>query len=336
MKHFLLSLATLASVFSFAQVQTTISDGNFWNPFIWDCSCLPQDGDSLVINHNLSLSSGIAYTSGQILINSSGTLDQGANNYSFFINGGSLINHGTLVFDDLWLENGFITNTGTANLDSVYTASTVSNSGTITTAALAHDEGATFTNDGDLDIANNFYNSGWFNNNGILTVTDSAANCNTQTLNAVFTNNGFFCIAGSFGNCANDTLTGDGTMFIGGNSWNDGEVTGTLHVNTPTAGFTFNTGTVAGTVTFGTDACAAGVEESIEPNWIIYPNPATTVLNISEQNLSYNIYDMTGRLVLNGLAIDGRIDIDLLEQGSYVIHLENSQKESLKKTFIKL
>lgn len=336
MKHLLLSLAFLTGIISFGQVQTTIADGNFWNPFIWDCSCLPADGDSLVINHNLSLTSGIAYTSGQILINSSGTLDQGANNYSFFINGGSLINHGTLVFDDLWLENGFITNTGTANLDSVYTGSTVNNTGTITTAALAHDEGATFTNDGNIDIANNYYNSGWFVNNGILTVTDSAANCNTQTLNAVFTNDGFFCIAGSFGNCANDTLTGDGTVFIGGTSWNDGEVNGTLLINTPTSGFTFNTGTVAGTVTFGSDACAAGVDESEKVDWNIYPNPATTEINCSEQHVSYHIYDMTGRQVLSGNTYNGQIAIDQLQQGSYVIQLQNTNKELVKKTFIKL
>lgn len=340
MKSIVLAFVFLSAI-SFSQVKTTIQNGNFWSAFTWDCSCLPANGDSLVVDHTVSLSSGIAYTSGQIYISSSGVIDQGANNFSFYINGGSLINHGTLTIDNLLLDTlGFIENHGLADLDSVWTRSTTTNTGTINTSAFAHDQNATFTNSGNLDVMNNYNNQGWFYNNGIMTVGNDASNCNLQTLNAIFDNNGFFCVAGDFLNCANDTLSGSGTVYIGGSSTNDGEVNGSLHINTPTAGFTFNLGTIAGTVTFGTDGCAAGIEDEQQANsetdWVIFPNPATTVLNSSEQNLKYFVYDHSGKLVLSGATFNGVIHISQLIEGNYVIQLENVTGKRQTKTFIKL
>jgi Secretion system C-terminal sorting domain len=339
MKNLSIVFVLMASV-SFGQVSTTVQNGDFWNPFSWDCNCIPSDGDSLVINHDITLSTGITYTMGQIKINSSGSLDDGTNAFSFYINGGSMINYGTLIIDNLLLDSGFIENHGTANMDSVWTRSTTTNTGTLTTNAFAHDQAATFTNTGTISVMNNYSNQGSFINDGIMTVGGNASNCNIQTLIANFKNDGFLCVTGNFLNCANDTLEGSGTVFIGGTSTNAGEVSGTLLINTSSGSFDLNTGNIAGTVTYGTDACAAGVEEEEmyvdEEDWILFPNPATTIINSSEINVKYFIYNMEGKLMLNGVSFNGVIHIDQLEEGNYVIRLENEIKQTFRKTFIKL
>ncbi|MBD3636453.1 MAG: T9SS type A sorting domain-containing protein [Crocinitomicaceae bacterium] len=340
MKNLLLAFTVIAGT-AFGQVKTTTQNGDFWNPFVWDCTCVPANGDSLVINHAISLSSGIAYTQGQILINSSGSLDDGTNTFSFYINGGSLINNGTLIIDNLLLDTlGWIENNGTATLDSVWTRSTTTNTGTISTNAFAHDEYASFTNSGTLDVTNNFANQGDFMNSGVMTVGNNASNCNIQNSNAVFDNDGFFCVAGDYINCGTDTLRGDGTIYIGGTSTNGGEVEGNLLIHTPSGAFNFNTGNIGPNVSFGTDACSAGVEEEEyeeeEIDWTIYPNPASTIIRSSEINVTYKIYDLSGREVMHGVSFNGEIHIDQLTNGTYTIQLINTLEQTTSKTFIKL
>ena len=336
MKSIVLAFVLFTSI-SFGQVYTSVQDGDFWSPLTWDCTCFPQDGDSLVINHDVTLSSGIAYQSGQIYIGASGSLDQGANNFSFYIVAGSLINYGTLTIDDLLLDSlGFIQNFGTANLDSVWTRAAVWNEGTINTTAMAHDEFYSFFNVGEIMCTGNFYNEGSFINDGIMTVGGASTNCNISTSEGSLENNGFLCIGGNFLNCQDDTLKGDGTMYIGGTSTNDGEVLGNLLINTPTGGFTLNFGNVAGTVTFGTDACTAEMEEAQVLEWNIYPNPANDILNSSEKNFNYTIHDLSGRVLMNGYSTNGVIQIDELKDGTYFISMENTDGQSTKKTFIKL
>ena len=331
-------LFSLIATTSFAQVKTSTQNGAFWNIFTWDCTCLPTDGDSLVINHDITLSTGIAFTSGQIKINAGASLSDGGNTLSFYINGGSMINDGLLEIDNLLLDAGFIENNGTANLDSVWTRSTTTNTGTLTTAAFAHDELATFTNSGTLTCIDNFANQGDYINSGVMTVGGNVSNCNIQASKAMFQNDGFFCVTGTYLNC--DTLRGTGTMYIGGTSSNTGEVEGTLLVHTSGGSFSANTGTIAGTVTFGTDACAAGVEEEEldeeDVDWLIYPNPATTIINSTEQNVSYNIYDLSGRKVLSGVTFNGVIHIQTLSEGNYTLQLINDSNQISTQPFIKL
>lgn len=336
----LLLVIGLISLTAFGQVKTTVQNGDFWALSTWDCFCFPQDGDSLILNHDITLSTGIAYTMGQIYISSSGTLDQGANNFSFYINGGSLINHGELTIDNLLLDSGFIDNHGTANLDSVWTRSTTNNYGMMSTAAFAHDEDATFTNSGTVNCVNNFANQGIILNSGIFTIGGNASNCNIQNSQATIDNDGHFCFAGTFLNCNNDTLKGDGIFYIGGNSTNNGEVLENLTINTPSGSFTWNTGNVASSVQYGTASCSANIEEEEyeeeEKDWLIFPNPATDMIQSSEMNVSYYIYDLSGKLVLNGFSFSGKIHIASLKEGNYLIRLENDMGQTSKKSFIKL
>ena len=318
---------------------TSVQNGGFWNPLTWDCTCFPADGDTVIINHSITLSTGIAFTMGQIRINTGASLSDGAATLSFYINGGSMINNGSLEIDNLLLDAGFIENNGVADMDSVWTRSTVTNTGTMNTNAFAHDELATFNNSGNLFVADNFANQGIFLNAGVLTVGNNCTNCNIQSSNATFDNDGFFCIANDFLNCATDTLRGSGVMYIGGTSTNLGEVEGSLLIHSSTGSFTLNTGTIGSSVTFGTDNCAAGIKDEPTPteqNWIIYPNPASTVLNSSQINVQYNIYDLSGKKIIAGTTFNGTIHIENLENGTYIIQLVNEFNNSYNQTFIKL
>lgn len=73
----------------------------------------------------------------------------------------------------------------------------------------------------------------------------------------------------------------------------------------------------------------------------LYPNPATDVLNISNEsnfsNANFTISDMTGRIVLKKSAISGsstNINIASLSNGTYLIKIENEGKSTTSK-FIK-
>ncbi|UKN01352.1 T9SS type A sorting domain-containing protein [Paracrocinitomix mangrovi] len=336
MKRLAIALCMFTGV-SFAQVKTTTQDGAFWNPFVWDCTCLPADGDSLVINHNLSLSTGIAYTSGQIKISANGQLSDGANMLSFYINGGSLINEGYLEIDDLLMDAGFIENHGTAVMDSVFTRSTTINSGSLTTSSFAHDEGSTFTNAGTITVNEDFNNQGDFINNGLMTVNNNATNCNIQTMDAIYTNNGILCIMNDFSNCGGDTLRGSGTIYIDGNSSNLGDVIGSLTINTPSGSFNLNTGTIGMGVTFGTASCGVGEKEldGKSNEIVIYPNPANDFIKTNQNNFNYSIVDLSGRKILAGYTVDGSIDIHSLATGNYILQMFSSDGNSVSSKFVK-
>jgi hypothetical protein len=83
-----------------------------------------------------------------------------------------------------------------------------------------------------------------------------------------------------------------------------------------------------------------GVEELNETSFSISPNPASNELNISfatiQQNVSINIFDESGKLVLNQ-QVSGqqhRIDISELAFGNYTVAIQVGN-EKYTKTFIK-
>ena len=326
---------TLLSFFSLAQTKTSIQNGDFWNPLTWDCTCIPQDGDSLIINHDIAMSTGIAYTSGQILINSSGSLDHNSNTHDMYIDGGSLINYGHFECDGFLLDSGYFENNGAVVLDSLWTRDNTLNTGQLTVYDFAHDQGVTFTNNGSIEVTNNFSNQGWFYNNQLMTVANNYSNCNIQSMIADYFNNGILCIDNDFINCMNDTLLGSGTVYINGSSTNAGIVSGTITVNTPSGTFTTNTGTVEGTVNFGTASCGLGLTE-VKEEWIIYPNPATNFLTSSKTNVNYQIYDLSGKLVIKGYSVNGTIHLDQLQKGAYTILLRDDHRVEKVEQFIKL
>lgn len=336
MKNILLFLGLIGSS-AFGQTTiTSVADGDFFALGTWDCFCLPANGDSVIINHNVNLNFGITYDDGSITVNSNGTLTDGGIDKDFYLNGGTFFNHGFVELDGFWLDSGSVTNTGNMILDSLLTQGDMDNTGTITVFDFLHDEYVNFENTGTINVTNNFNNEGYFFNaiSGIITVINDASNCNIQNDDAYFVNDGIWCVGNDFSNCgATDTLTGIGTLSIDGQSSNLGHVGGTLTVNTPTSGFTLNTGTVEGTVNFGNATCGLGTDESAII-FNIYPNPVSDYLVLNQYNVHYSIIDLAGKIVLDGVSSSGKVDLRSLSNGSYFIIL-NHNNQSVTKQFIK-
>lgn len=80
-----------------------------------------------------------------------------------------------------------------------------------------------------------------------------------------------------------------------------------------------------------TDNTQSGIQEIEIPenNIRIYPNPVQETLNIeSDKSVSFKIYDLDGRLLLNG---DGNsIDVSSLKTGTYLLQINNNTLKFIK------
>ena len=340
MKKILL-IACILPAFGFSQTnRVTTGNGDFLNPLTWNPIGIPASGDSLTINHALTMTTDIYYTAGQIKINNSGSLVEDAVDRSVWVNGGSLVNHGTFSTHLLWVSTGGyiintgsmnaidsilvdadFTNSGTAgindmwiaingdfnnsgtltNTDSLFNQGKFTNSGIAGVYDMADDEMATFTNSNSLEVTNNMHNQGVINNSGVITVAHDFSNCNTQTLDGTINNSGVFCIANDFLNCGGDIISGTGNYYVGNLSTNLGIFSGTFTFNTPSGGLTLNTGTVAPTVNFGNAVCDAGLAQSDLIELSIFPNPTQGNVFLSIKDVEYVLYDYTGKQVQIGV-----------------------------------
>lgn len=76
-------------------------------------------------------------------------------------------------------------------------------------------------------------------------------------------------------------------------------------------------------------------------SFAIYPNPATTILNIENNDViitNISIYDISGRLVYSDKSINSKvstINIQNLNEGIYFINIMDEQDSVLTKRFIK-
>lgn len=87
--------------------------------------------------------------------------------------------------------------------------------------------------------------------------------------------------------------------------------------------------------------CGSGVFSTLKPlsdeeqqNLVLYPNPASNVLFIkgtSNQELSYEIYDVTGKLVLRGTTNQNAIEVSNLNSGLYFMNFEGRSHRFIKK-----
>jgi len=66
----------------------------------------------------------------------------------------------------------------------------------------------------------------------------------------------------------------------------------------------------------------ASVNENIDNQFVIYPNPAKDVIyfNLDGKELSYSIYNVSGQEVKNGMAIES-VDVSNLNKGLYIIKI---------------
>ena len=77
-------------------------------------------------------------------------------------------------------------------------------------------------------------------------------------------------------------------------------------------------------------------EESIEENTnlSIYPNPTANILYINNDHLlgeEYKIYDMSGKMIINGINNTNEINVETLNTGTYSLKIKDSIFNFIKK-----
>jgi len=345
-----------------SQTKTTTQNGDFYNPLIWDCLCLPANGDDLIINHDVTMNLDIYYNSGSITISASGSLIEDATERNFWADGtGTVSNAGTFTVHALYFSPGTsLTNTGSlGTIDSLWNQGTVTNSGSAAVLDFWNDQTGAFTNTGDLVNSDSLFNQGVFTNNGTATIYDllndqvgtltntvdmmlnnnmnnqgylmnsgdieignDFSNCNTQTMDAMLINDGIFCVTNDMTNCIDDTLTGSGDYFIGGSSSNFGVFDGTHTFHTP-SGTVGVPGNIQPGVTVTTGACYLTIDPIDQAGMTIYPNPTKGQVYVSINDVSYEVFDVSGRLMLSGTVENSTIDFTTLNAGIYTVRIGN-------------
>ncbi len=83
------------------------------------------------------------------------------------------------------------------------------------------------------------------------------------------------------------------------------------------------------------NACLLTAEENLLQGVVLYPNPTSHFLYITERTLAdVEIYDIAGKLVVTSAIVDSKIDVSALKSGVYFISIESNGLRSHKK-FIK-
>lgn len=91
-------------------------------------------------------------------------------------------------------------------------------------------------------------------------------------------------------------------------------------------------GTLFETCLTFTDAIL-GTEENFASRVVLFPNPASNTLNVTEAMQTYTIYNMLGNKVLEGTG--QAIDISSLSEGVYMAALTNDGKNTVEKFVVK-
>lgn len=251
MKKFLLLLSVIVCTTVFATTYTSSQNGNWLSPTTWSPVGIPIPGDIVTINHTVTLDTSLAYTSGSITINATGSLMQDSPVRDIWVNGvnASFTNNGTVDIRYLLLSDGSFSNSGSFNVKSLANYTTVNNTttGTFNGVDSLFNDGElnnygtvnimTFYNDSTINnysiikglttVVDSMYNNGTFLNDiGALLYADSCTNANTFTNNGVinfdqFTNwNGTFTNTNymSFGDMTNTGTFINQDSLIGGGS----------------------------------------------------------------------------------------------------------------------
>lgn len=204
-KHLLtITLFFLFLKIAWSQNISSLANGNWTNPSIWSCNCVPSTGSNITISHQITLNTNYTYSSGSLTINSSGLLNDGHLGKTLSLTGGTLNNNGTIDILKLITQTGFFYNYGTIKANIYLNSINFYNSGnfiqidSITNNAL-------ITNNGFFTSINKISNNGIFNNNKqafFLRLTNNGTFNNNNYLEIEVLNN-----KGSFTNRDSTTST---------------------------------------------------------------------------------------------------------------------------------
>lgn len=302
---------------------------------------------SQYLNHGASEFTDIAYTNGGSGINTSNFLVTRA----LYIGVGSSYNNsGTLGGMDSLMTEGIFTNSGPCFSGNILNTGTYTNTGHIAGDSVgntgtfnslggymyfkAFGNTGTFsmTTSGFMDVTENWYNAGDFTLGAGLQIYAHNHFYNGDTLmgSANLHNNGTIEVTNDFYN--NFVMDGSGNFCVGGDSYNSGPVNGTLDFcdNTGTD-FDWNTGTIAGTVTFCQPGCYLNLEENIHEEVLIYPNPTTSSFNFEATNkyTVCNVYAVSGQQIERIQLEGNHVDVNQLESGVYFIQFTGAKDSAM-------
>lgn len=250
---------------------------------------------------------------------------------------GMFMNEGTYSQGD-FLNEGMMNNTGYITADSLLNTGTLNTSaGSLTIYDFGNTGVLNVTGSSYIIVNDDFWNSGelYLAAGRDIRVAHDMANSH-QSGTASINNDGLIEIGNDFSNT--DTLRGSGVFCIANNSLNTGDVKGTLDIcdNTSVSHFDANTGNIEATVTNCATGCSVGIGEDLlsEKEISIYPNPASTKLNIeADPNYNMKILDVMGNVVLEQ-KVQHSIDVSTLKTGVYFMKFIGSDKSKTIK-FVK-
>ncbi|MBP7389563.1 MAG: PKD domain-containing protein [Chitinophagales bacterium] len=257
----------------FSQSATSIANGPWVSPFTWSCTCVPLPGYTVTINHQVTLNTSFQLPSGGITINAGGALVQDSAR-DMLINGGYIVNHGTVDFRYLLLQSGHVTSTDSLRLKSFANYGTIENSGV-------------------LHRVDSFLNVGFIHNTGLV-LTKRFQN------NDTLINDGLFAGVDSFFNLSfilnNDSIVAP-TFLTTGNLINNGHITGV-------DSFT-NTGMLANNATGVIDAHSMLNSGTVINHGVLHTTAFASLGNIQNAGGltfydAYNLYLFTNTGFLTG------------------------------------
>lgn len=178
-----------------SQNVSSVANGNWTNPSVWSCSCVPTSGNNVTISHEITLNTNYAYSAGTVTVNNNGLLSDGHQGKTLSVLGGTLNNNGIIDINKLITQTGAFYNYGTIKTNIYLNSINFYNSGnfiqidSITNNAL-------ITNNGFFTSINRISNNGIFNNNKqafFLRLTNNGTFNNNNYLEIdILNNNGSF------------------------------------------------------------------------------------------------------------------------------------------------
>lgn len=211
-----------ANVSLIGQTITSVQNGNWLTPTVWDCGCIPTPGANIVVNHAINLNTNWAFSTGSLTIGSAGTLTEMGGLRTIAIYGtGSFANTGTVDISKMAAFAGTISNNGSLTVtDSLYINIALINGASGTIVSNNFYSGNHLTNNGNINAVN-FLNNGIFENYDQCHFTNFLNNLTGQNSGTIefydFYNND------SFANTAQ--LTGTYDFTNAGDFFNTGNIT---------------------------------------------------------------------------------------------------------------
>ncbi len=121
-------------------------------------------------------------------------------------------------------------------------------------------------------------------------------------------------------------------------TYGDGGASATLTDSDNVIVFTTNGNYGSGTSkNFSTDGFVMGTNDSQLDNVVLYPNPASTVLNLKNaENASIQVYDILGKMILSqeNISMDEQINVANLQTGTYFMKISKDNLVTTKRFLV--